>query len=264
MANRKTHIFLAGDSTVQSYTSDMYPQTGWGQVLCRYFKGYSSVRSYPSVNCPFPQATCYELENLVIDNRAMAGRSTRSFLDEGRLEDIDQAIQPGDFMLMQFGHNDAYFEKKERYVSPDEFPDFLAKYISVCTKHQATAVLVTPIAMRNCDDNPKGDFTFSFPEYRNAMIQYHTDTKIPLLDLGKATTEYCRSLGSEGCKSIFMWIKPGEYPDGPHKEGKEDNAHLKEKGAIAFAGILAGLIRSYSDDDRLDVLKDNLTDSIEW
>ena len=65
-------------------------------------------------------------------------------------------------------------------------------------------------------------------------------------------------MGKEGSKEIFLWVKPGEYPQSSHRDGKEDNAHLKEKGATAFAGLLADLIREYDADDRLRPIQEKL------
>ncbi len=255
---RKRRIFLAGDSTVQSYPKEKEPQTGWGQVWWEYFKGAGQCVSYPSPDSVFSQTVCYELPDIIIDNRAMAARSSRSFREEGRLADIADAIREGDYLLAQFGHNDANEAKSERYVKPEDFGSFLEPYAALCRERGATCVLLTPIAMRNCDENPDGTFTYSFPEYRQAMIRYAAEHDVPLLDLGKATTEYCASIGGEACKKLFLWVQPGAYPDSECADGKQDNAHLQLAGARAFAGVLTGLVKSYKQDNRLNSLKELL------
>ncbi|MCD8069174.1 MAG: rhamnogalacturonan acetylesterase [Lachnospiraceae bacterium] len=250
----KTRIFLAGDSTVQSYPKEKEPQTGWGQVWWEYFQGAEQCVSYPS-DSVFSQAVCYELADVIIDNRAMAGRSSRSFREEGRLSDIAKAVGEGDYLLAQFGHNDANQAKEERYVRPEDFGASLAPFAELCAQKGAVFILVTPIAMRNCEDNPEGKFTYSFPEYREAMIRYAKEAGLPLLDLGKATTEYCGKLGAEECKKLFLWVKPGEYPDSECADGRQDNAHLQLAGARVFAGVLTELIQNDNQDSQLDALR---------
>ncbi|MCD8379502.1 MAG: hypothetical protein LUC95_04060 [Lachnospiraceae bacterium] len=240
---------------MQSYPKDKEPQTGWGQVWWEYFKGAGQCVSYLSPDSAFHQSVCYELPDVIIDNRAMAARSSRSFREEGRLADIAAVLKEGDYLLAQFGHNDANQAKEERYVRPEDFGASLAPYAALCREKRAYFVLVTPIAMRNCDDHSDGSFTYSFPEYRQAMIAYAEQNHIPLLDLGKATTEYCAGGGAEGCKSLFLWVNPGDFPDGEFADGRQDNAHLQLGGARAFAGVLTKLIREYEQDERLDGLR---------
>ena len=248
-------IYLAADSTVQTFQKKDAPQMGWGQKLYESFRDSEKCRNYHPDNTKFDQVTRYEMPWVTIDNRAMAGRSSRSFRDEGRLADIDACIQPGDFMFVQFAHNDANQAKKERYIPVEEYANSLMTYVDVCRRHGAQCVLVTAIAMRNCGDNREGIFTFSFPEYRHAMMRLAREEHLPLLDLGRRTTDYCRRIGKEASKDIFLWVKPGEYPESSLREGKEDNAHLQERGAAVFASLLTDLIREYQADDRLDPIK---------
>ena len=251
-------IYLAADSTVQTFQKKDEPQMGWGQKLYESFKGSEACQIYHPQTTSFEQVTKYDLPGISIDNRAMAGRSSRSFYNEGRLADIEKVIKPGDFMFVQFAHNDANEGKEERYVPVDQYGAWLKKYVDVCRNHGAQCVLVTAIAMRNCDESKDGTFTYSFPQYREAMIQFAKEENLPLLDLGKRSTQYCQKLGAEGTKVIFLWVKPGEYPNGSHREGKEDNAHLKENGASAFARLLTELIREYDADDRLKPIQEKL------
>ena len=277
----KQCIFLAGDSTVQSYGDELAPLTGWGMVLHEFFREENAAGIVPS-GSRFSQAVRYETDGLYIDNRAMAGRSSRSFFDEGRLSDIDECIQPGDFLFAQFAHNDANTGKPERFVTPDEYEDYLLKYKEVCDRHQAQFVLVTAIAMRNCDERAQavtdvwdrpdtctemplqreeqekggegaGWFSVSFPQYRMRCLTMAEKYDIPLLDLGLHTTARLGELGPEESKKLFLWVKPGEYPAYP--EGRSDNAHLCLRGAREFAGILAGLVKDYDRDSRLDPVK---------
>ena len=280
MADRreKPCIFLAGDSTVQSYGPEMAPFTGWGMVLHEFFREDKICRSAHS-DSAFPQAVCYETDGLFIDNRAMAGRSSRSFFDEGRLDDIERCIREGDYLFAQFAHNDANEAKEERFVTPDRYEDCLLKYRDVCIRHKATFVLVTAIAMREFQNGSGGSgladvweasasekesgitlsapgssfFPVSFPAYRDRCLLMGDKYDIPVLDLGLRTAERLNELGPEAAKELYMWFGPGEYENFP--EGRQDNAHLRRKGALEFAGILARLIRDYRKDDRLEPVK---------
>ena len=284
MEKRKPTIFLAGDSTVQSYGKERAPLTGWGMALHEYFQEKTTRRAAAS-DSRFEQAVLYETDGVFIDNRAMAGRSCRSFFDEGRLDDIENSMREGDYLFAQFAHNDANKAKEERYVTPDQYEDYLLRYDAAAMRHKAQLVLVTAIAMRSFGDGEdrvydvgekvlkqavpeagkeipekktreahgEGYCEISFPEYRDRMLSMAQKYDIPLLDLGLATAKYCSMLGPEKTKEIFLWTAPGEYPAYP--EGKEDNAHLKLKGAEEFARILAGLIAGWDKDARLDALK---------
>ena len=289
----KPCIFLAGDSTVQSYGPDMYPFTGWGMVFHEFFREEKVKRTVPS-GSDFPQTVRYETDGLFIDNRAMAGRSSRSFFDEGRLSDIERCIQEGDFLFAQFAHNDANEAKEERFVTPDKYEQYLLKYKDVCDRKGAVFVLVTAIAMRelsggsgslsdvwergqqpagspdgqkeNARTEPgkegqekedaakaSGFFPVSFPAYRDRCLLMGEKYDIPVLDLGFWTAARLNELGPEPAKELFMWFAPGEYENFP--EGRQDNAHLRRKGALEFAGILAQLIKGYRKDDRLEPVK---------
>lgn len=115
-------VYLAGDSTVQTYKASMKPQAGWGQKIAPFFT-----------------------DETTFVNRSIGGRSTKTFLVQGRLDDILRTIRPGDYLLIQFGHNDAAINNQERYVSPADYKVYLKTYIQGATQRGATPVLVTPV-----------------------------------------------------------------------------------------------------------------------
>lgn len=119
--NAKPTLWMAGDSIMQSYAPGDKPVTGWGEVLHTLAQGDAVCRAAHRADCPFPQEMRYELPGLVIDNCAMAGRSSKTFREEGRLDDIAAHIRPGDLLVVSFGHNDANRAKAERYVPADAF-----------------------------------------------------------------------------------------------------------------------------------------------
>ncbi len=223
-------IFLASDSTVQVYSKEYAPQTGWGQVFPGYFR------------------------EIKMENRAIGGRSARSFLEEGRLDEILSEVRPGDYVLVQFGHNDATAARPNRYIPEESFAEYLQYYIDGVKQRGAVCVLVTPVARRNCEEEG-GAFSISFPGYRKVMLALAAEQKLPLLDLGKATTEYLKQIGAEESKKLFLWTEKGEFPESNYREGVTDNTHLQYRGAEAFAGIAARLVAEYHEDDQLDRIK---------
>lgn len=233
--DRKTRIYLVGDSTVQTYKLEAAPQCGWGAMLYRYFCD-NNVSVYHSKGSQFDNAVSYEVEDFVIDNRAMAGRSLKSFYDEGRFDEVISDIWQGDFCLIQSAHNDAYKEKEERFLTPDEYKEKLIKdYIEPLLEKKAVPILVTAIAMKDFDED--GSCRISFPEYREKMLEVADEKKLFCIDLGKKTADYNSKIGEEACKGIYMNLDKGMFESAP--DGKEDNAHLKFEGAFIYAGFLA-------------------------
>jgi lysophospholipase L1-like esterase len=234
MQKKKT-VFLAGDSTVQTYKLIDAPQCGWGAMLHRYFSD-NEVKIYHSEGSRFENSVSYELEDIIIDNRAMAARSAKSFFDEGRWKDLYDSVKEGDIVLMQFAHNDANIEKPERYLTPDEYREkLLNDYIKPLREKRAVPVLVTAIAMKDFDEN--GVCRISFPKYREKMIELSKAEHTCLIDLGKETADYNTLIGEEACKNIYMNLEKDMFESAP--EGKEDNAHLKFEGAFVYAGFVA-------------------------
>lgn len=251
---RKTpRIFLVSDSTVQSYERYFYPQTGWGQMLYQFFKGAEEYREYPAEHCDYSQGRTYELPELVIENRAIGGRSARSFYDEGKLDQVLEVICPGDYMFVQFAHNDATAIRPNRYIAPAEFQFFLQRYVDACARRKVQIVFVTPVTMLV----PKEDGTnqLCFAEYREEMMKLAEREKLPLLDLGGRSNDYVNKIGNEAGKSIYLWLDEGEYPDGAYAGGVSDKCHLQEYGAKVYADMVAAMI-SESQDDRLETLKE--------
>ena len=193
-------IFYIGDSTVQFNKIDTYPQTGMSQVLELYTA--PGVRVLP---------------------HGKNGRSTKSFLDEGRFDPVEKAMEEGDFLFIQFGHND---EKPDaaRHTDPyGSFQDNLRRFIHTARRAGAFPVLITPIARRRFGEN--GVFLFgSHGDYPDAMHQVGREENVPVADLTALTEEYLSELGDEASKPLFIW--------------PVDNTHLKYEGAVTMAGFL--------------------------
>lgn len=243
----KPTLFLASDSTVQSYGDRDYPQTGWGQVLPLFFQPEKDGENR------HPVSKRVELDSLIIDNRSIAARSSKSFIEEGRFDDLLLSLNEGDFVMIQWAHNDSNRLRPNRYVSLMDYPRYLQYYIDGIKQRGATPVLVTAIAMRNCGET--GEFSISFPEYRELMIESAVKNNVPLIDLGKKSCDVVKEHGVEGSKNIFLWVKAGQYPNSVFAGGCSDNAHLQVYGAMLFANLVAESIKEYDTDEKLDPLK---------
>lgn len=205
-------IFLAGDSTVAYNDITSYPQTGWGQVLHLYLS--------PDVQ---------------IFNYAKNGRSSKSFIEEGLLEQINQCIGEGDLLLIQFGHNDQK-EEESRHTDPfSTYQAYLKQYIDVARNKGATPILITPLYRRHFDEEGKikekvhGD-------YPDAMKVLAQDLGVDLIDLCDESKRFLETLGDTDSKSLFMHLPPGTYKAYP--EGKVDDTHMTYEGAVKMAGIV--------------------------
>lgn len=249
----KPFIFLISDSTVQCYNKSHYPQTGWGQPFYQFFEGAEECQEYRSERSTYGFAKTFELPKVAIDNRSIGGRSARSFYEEGKLDQALEVMCPGDFMFVQFAHNDNSNIRPNRYISTEDYPGWLRVYIEACRRRGAQCVLVTAVTMRIFDE--EGKFKIAFNNYREKMIETAKEENIPLLDLGLRSTEYLNEIGEEESKNIYLWIEEGEYPDGAFAAGVSDRAHLQEYGAKVYANIVAKMIAEYDVDDKLDALK---------
>lgn len=228
-----TTIFWAADSTVQKNDIRTYPQTGIGQVFSLYTR-----------------------EGVTVSNHAKNGRSTKSFMDEGRLAAIDAQIGAGDFLFIQFGHNDEKREDPARYTEPfSTYMENLCCYIDVARSHQAFPVLITPLE-RRCfvDANHLGMGEHS--DYVAAMKQTAERHQVSLVDLYSMSRSALKEAGEAESRRWYMYFDAGCYPN--YAEGKQDNTHLRYEGAVKYAGLIArGL---YALDG---VYKDLLLDGID-
>ena len=206
-------IHVAGDSTAQTYQPERYPMTGWGQML-----------------------RCAVAPEVVIRNHAIGGRSTRSFIDEGRLEGIRKEIKPGDTLLIQFGHNDANTVRPGRYAAPAGAYRFnLVKMLAVAKSAGAQPVLITPVTRRNFENGRvKADFT----AWSEQVRMLSKELGVPLIDLEKLSGSWVERTGEEASKRYFLHYtradKVPAYPD-----GIKDDTHFSELGARGVAEIIA-------------------------
>lgn len=213
-------IFLAGDSTVKQNDISSYPQTGIGQGLALYVK-----------------------KDIQIRNFAENGRSTKSFIDENRLDMIEEEIQKGDMLFIQFGHNDEKPDE-ERHTDPDTtFKDNLRKFIAVARNVEAYPVLITPL-YRRIFVSEHELVKDTHGEYPRAIKEVGEELGVPVIDLCEISREFIEKSGDTATKKYFMHLAENEYPNYP--EGKKDNTHLKYEGAVEFAGMIASELNKLS------------------
>ncbi|MGF7146228.1 fibronectin type 3 domain-containing protein/lysophospholipase L1-like esterase/outer membrane biosynthesis protein TonB [Anaerotaenia torta] len=253
----KPTIYLASDSTVQTYDKYYYPQAGWGETLHNFFGDFIEERE--AVNATYSQSQVYEAANVIVENRAIGGRSSQSFIDEGKLDDLLEDIRPGDYLFLQWGHNDATTSRPNRYVSVGDFPKAIQYYIDGARQRGATPVLVTPVARYS--PNADGTFSSNFDGYRQVMISMGNDQGVPVLDLTGASISLCEDFGIDGAKSLFLHLAAGDY-DGAYAGGVADSTHLQYYGAYKFAQCVARLITEYGKDAQLDDLKSRVVINI--
>ncbi len=198
-------LFIAGDSTAAEYGPERAPQAGWGQELQSYL----------------------DPARFEVRNHAKGGRSTRSFIDEGRLDAIGRELRRGDVLLIQFGHNDAKFEDRTRYTDPDsDYPRMLMRYVQVARDQGATPVLVTPVARLLYDF---GSLLDTHARYTLAMQQLATREHVALIDLNDRSMRWIRALGEQGARPYFLFVP---------EQHKADGTHFSVAGANAVACLV--------------------------
>ncbi len=211
----KTKIFIAGDSTACNYphngANNRYPRTGWGQVFGERFDNSIQI-----VNC------------------ALSGRSSKSFLYEPNFDFIYRKISYGDYLIIQFGHNDCKSEDLSRYTSPKDrtFQECLCKYIAVARRVGAHPILATPVTRNIIDDE-------TLVPYCDAIKTLGKTEQIPVMDI--YTLSHEQLVNSPVAHShMYMILKPydprfigfsGFNESEYYKDGCIDNTHLNINGA---------------------------------
>jgi len=211
-------LYVIGDSTAASYESDRSPLTGWAQVLGERF----------------------DPNQLKVDNRARSGRSSKSFLDEGAWSEIESALKPGDYVMIQFGHNDSKKEDPNRFTDPQTtYKQHLRRYVETTRAKGATPILLTSI--NRCKWESETATVDTMGGYPEAVRELAAELKVPLIDLHRATKELYESLGQVKTRELFMYLDKGASPNYP--EGRDDGTHLQEKGARAISALAVDAIQ---------------------
>lgn len=210
-------IHVVGDSTVQTYKDNVYPQTGWGQVIGYFFDG----------------------ARVKVNNAALGGRSSRTFIEEGRLDGALQSAQKGDFLFVQFGHNDRDYSKAARYVDPKDFPGYIQKYVDAGKKKGVNVILISPMNL----NGSRNVFSTGANNYdaRGMMQTVAKNNKIPFVDLNMKSyntynTTY-KSMPDYVTRYLYKKLEKGEYPNYP--DGVNDGTtHFQEMGSMGHAQMI--------------------------
>ena len=210
-------IYLAGDSTMAQKLPEKRPETGWGEALQKFFKE----------------------DKVRVENHAQNGRSTRTFIAEKRWQVIVDKLKKGDYVFIQFGHNDESKEKVDRYTPPEDYRRNLIKFISEVREKKAIPILLTPVMRRRFDD--KGNFFDTHGEYPNIVRAVAAENKVLLIDMHRASERLIRQYGVDASRKLFLQLAPGENPNYP--KGIEDNTHFSPLGAGLMAGLVVDAIR---------------------
>jgi lysophospholipase L1-like esterase len=217
---KKIKIFMAGDSTMSIKETRYYPETGWGMPFVYFWDSTVTVL-----------------------NKAKNGRSTSSFRNEGLWKSIMDEAGEGDFIFIQFGHNDEVSTKKT-YTTESEFRANLVRYVQETREKKATPLLLTPVARRKFSNN--GQIEGTHDVYSQIVREVAEEQKVLLIDLDKKSQALYQQMGVENSKLLFVQLKPGEHPNYP--EGKEDNTHFSELGARLIAQLVLAELKPLNTD----------------
>ncbi len=213
---KKVKIFMAGDSTMSIKEKKNYPETGWGMPFASFWDS-----------------------TVTVVNKAKNGRSTKSFMAEGLWQQIIDEGSVGDYVIIQFGHNDEVITKKT-YTTPDTFKLNLTKYIIDARSKNMQPILLTSVSRRRFDSTTgKAVETHDYSPY---VRQVAAETKVPFIDADKLSIALLQQLGNQPSRVLFNQIKTGEHPNYPN--GVEDNTHFNELGARLIAQLILKEIKA--------------------
>ena len=223
---QKPTIYGIGDSTMANKVKpEENPERGWGQMLPLFFN-----------------------DNITIDNRAVNGRSTRSFIAEKRWDDILKTLKKGDYVFIQFGHNDQKEKDSTRYTNPHTaYRHNLIRFVTETRAKGATPIIFSSIVRRNF--NEKGVLISTHGEYTMEARLVAQEYNVPFIDMEYYTELLEQSYGPEKSKQLHLHYKAGEIPY--YKEDKADDTHLGVKGATEVAKIAVEELKK----TKLDIVK---------
>ncbi|KAF7599751.1 MAG: hypothetical protein CGU28_01660 [Candidatus Dactylopiibacterium carminicum] len=245
-----TRVFVAGDSTASNYDVDVTPRMGWGQIFARQFKDAKQVQ---------------------VVNVAQSGRSSRSFITEGWFDMIEADIRKGDYLLVQFGHNDEKCGEEPARPAPARdiidivnlctypgaaagvpaemsFQKTLEKYIAIAKKAGATPVLITPVTRRSFKGGKIGGTTHTWGkgkvpgDYSQTIRDTAKANNVALVDLDAKSMAFFNSVGEQASLDYYLAVDPAKYPYYTTQTGsrsKPDNTHFQEKGAETVGKLVA-------------------------
>jgi lysophospholipase L1-like esterase len=217
LVTTKPRLFIVGDSTASIYALSLYPRTGWAQILQNFFI----------------------TDSVIVADSAVSGRSSKSFYDEGRWTPIKNSLRKGDYVIIQFGHNDEKTDDAARGTLPGTtFKQYLSIYIDDAVAKGAIPILATPIERNNWSSNTvlKSTHITADGDYPQAIRDLAATKKIDLIDATALTKSLFEKIGKDSTTKLFLNLAAGESPNYP--SGNTDNTHLQERGAKAVAQLV--------------------------
>lgn len=208
----KITVFTIGDSTMANKdTSRNNPERGWGMRLQQFFD-----------------------DQVVVDNWAKNGRSSKSFIGEGLWKGVLDKLKVGDYVFIQFGHNDSKPDSARHTDPRTTYRANLIKYITETRSKGANPVLLTSIVRRKFDAN--GNLEDTHGEYLLVVRELAKEMNVPFIDMEQKSRKLVQQLGPEESKKLYMWVEPGVSERIPN--GIKDDTHFREYGATQMAGLV--------------------------
>ncbi|GHV57271.1 hypothetical protein FACS1894182_05680 [Bacteroidia bacterium] len=235
---------MAGDSTMANkplykpvkdpktgeISPEAFPERGWGMLLPEFFS-----------------------DNAVIENYARNGRSSKTFIEEGLWNKIISDLQKGDYVIIQFGHNDSSVEKKERYTPPEDYKKNLNKFVDETRAKGGIPILCTSVARRKYEN---GKIVNTHGVYVDLVKEVAKEKKVPIVDMFASTSAWLNEAGEESSKGFFMHIPAGVNRNFP--DGLTDNTHYVEAGARKAASLFVEDIERQNIQGLTALLKKNV------
>lgn len=211
-ASAQVRVFVCGDSTAATKDiSKGSPERGWGHVLQPFF----------------------DPAEVIIENHAVNGRSTKSFVTLGHWQRVEESMRAGDYVFIEFGHNDTKESDTTRFTTPEQYGKNLLRYIEIVRSKGAIPVLLTQVCRRWWKEEGLAD---SHGEYLKECHRVAQQSGVLFIDAERLTRDWLTPLGDEGSKKYFMNLPAGKYPS--HPEGKVDNTHFTVPGARIVAKMI--------------------------
>lgn len=212
-------IYMMGDSTMKYNNISSYPQCGWGQMLHLFTKN-----------------------DWLIEVHAENGRSSKSFIDEGRFDKILNKLTEGDYVICQFGHNDEKYQDPSRFTTPQLYKENLKYYADKVKEKGAKIVFATSITRHKFVD---GIQVNTHQDYPTAMKEFAKDNGYTCIDLNDLTIKLYNQIGEEASSKYHMIFPANKYPN--YIEGKDDHSHLMYLGAVTICELFVKALSKTND-----------------
>jgi len=220
-------VYLIGDSTCANKRDELRPETGWGEKIHLFFN-----------------------DNVTIDNRALNGRSTKTFRSGGHWDKVMSVLKDGDWVIVQFGHNDGKKDSPTVGTTFEEYQNNLAKYIDEIRSKGAHPIIMTPVSRRSFVD---GVLTYTHRDYPKYAKEIAEKKSCALIDMEKKTHDLISGMGIEESKKLYVWATVKEYPH--LKKDRKDNTHFCDYGALKVAELTAEGIKELTPNALSESLK---------